>query len=463
VTDEHDAPRPTASASPIAGPAASAPPIAGSRRRQRLVVTAFCLVLIAVVAVAITDVSRSSSGSTPVAATSATDPVTAQAFARLDAIRALLRRRSAAVVHHNRAAFVSTVDPANHRFRRRQARMLTNLRRVHFASWSYETSGSVALVPARARRRYHAPTWAFADVTLHYRIAGFDQHPTALPQYPTFVERNGRWYLGSLTDFTSQNQVSSTDLWDYAPVHVVHRRSVLVLGPKSQLPTMAGIATSMQAAIPRVDAVWGRGWAQRVVVLVPATQREMSRITADNGNLDQIAALTSSEFGNIHGRDAPVGDRVTINPSNWPTLGTLGASIVLTHELTHVATRAATSLRTPKWLSEGFADYVGFRTSGVPVSLAGAELAAAVHSGQLSHHLPGDAAFRGGSRRLPQAYESGWMACRYIAGRYGEHKLVRFYRAVGHSGVAGALRHLFGLSTRRFTRRWRGFVQAQLA
>jgi hypothetical protein len=427
------------------------------------VVTAFCLLLTAVVAVAITDVSRSSSGTPLGTPTSAADPVTAQAFARLDAIRALLRRRSAAVVHHDRGAFLATVDPANHRFRRRQARMLSNLRRVHFASWSYQTTGSVALVPARARRRYHAPTWAFADVTLHYRIAGFDQHPTALPQYPTFVERNGRWYLGSLTDFTGQHQVSSTDLWDYAPVHVIHRRSVLVLGPKSQLPTMAQIATLMQSAIPQVDAVWGRGWAQRVVVLVPATQQEMSRITAATGNLDQIAALTSSEFGNVHGRDAPVGDRVTINPSNWPTLGTLGASIVLTHELTHVATRAATGVRTPKWLSEGFADYVGFRSSGVPVSLAGAELASAVRSGRLAHRLPGDAAFRGGNGRLPQAYESGWMACRYLAGRYGEHKLVRFYRAVNHAGVAGALHRLFGLSIRRFTERWRGFVQSQLA
>jgi hypothetical protein len=189
----------------------------------------------------------------------------------------------------------------------------------------------------------------------------------------------------------------------------------------------------------------------------------MSRITADSGNLDQIAALTSSEIGNIHGRDAPVGDRVTINPSNWPKLGTLGASIVLTHELTHVATRAATGLRTPKWLSEGFADYVGFRTSGVPVSLAGAELASTVRSGHLAHHLPGDAAFSGGNRGLPQAYESGWMACRYIVERYGEHKLVRFYRLVNHSGVAGALHRLFGLSKHRFTAGWRGFVQSQLA
>jgi hypothetical protein len=226
---------------------------------------------------------------------------------------------------------------------------------------------------------------------------------------------------------------------------------------------MASVATLAQAAIPKVDAVWGRGWTRRVVVLVPSTQHEMALIDAASGNLDQIAALTSSEISNVNGRPAPVGDRVTVNPSNWPKLGTLGASIVITHELTHVATRAATGPQTPKWLSEGFADYVGFRNSGVPVTLAGAELATAVRSGHLSHHLPANAAFRGDNTHLSQAYESGWMACRYIADQYGEHKLVRFYRAVNHAGVAGALHRLFGLTTRRFTARWRGFVQSQLA
>src|SRR5581483_10125327 len=117
-------------------------------------------------------------------------------------------------------------------------------------------------------------------------------------------------------------EVSATDLWDYAPVHVIRRKSVLVLGPASELSTMASVADQAQAAIPKVDAVWGRNWARRVVVLVPSTQHEMARITSDRGNLDQIVALTSSEVSTINGRAAPVGDRVTINPRNWPRLGT---------------------------------------------------------------------------------------------------------------------------------------------
>ena len=59
------------------------------------------------------------------------------------------------------------------------------------------------------------------------------------------------------------------------------------------------------------------------------------------------------------------------------------------------------------------------------MSIAAAELASDVRSGQAHpRDLPGDRDFRGSNTELPQAYESGWLACRYIAERYGQHKLV---------------------------------------
>lgn len=380
----------------------------------------------------------------------------------------LLRERAAAIVHHDRAAFLATLDPASGAFRHTQARMFADLTEIRFASWSYSFIPVSVPVPRRARARYAAPTWAPVAFRLHYRIAGFDKAPTDLRQYPTFVERSGRWYLGSLRDFAGRGQVSAAGLWDFAPVHVIRRPSVLVLGPRSELGTMARVADQMQAAIPRVDAVWGRRWSQRVIVAVPATQHEMALITSDTADLDQIAALTSSEVATVHGRSSPVGDRVTINPANWPRLGTLGSEVVLTHELTHVATRADSTSATPKWLSEGFADYVGFLDSGVPVPAAAAELATRVSAGDVPARLPGDRAFRGSSASLPTAYESSWLACRLIAQRYGRGRLVRFYRAVGRSGrgqqaaVADALHRLFGLSTARFTSMWRGYLRSEL-
>jgi hypothetical protein len=261
---------------------------------------------------------------------------------------------------------------------------------------------------------------------------------------------------------------SATDIWDYTPVHVVRRANVLVLGARSELPTMVTVADQAQAAIPRVTAVWGRGWSRKVVFVVPATQREMAGITDDFQNLDHIAALTSSEFSTTQAGEAPVGDRVTINPASWPEFASLGASIVLTHEVTHVATRADTGRSMPKWLSEGFADYVGFRNTGVPTYLVAAELAGRINAGHPDRRLPTDRAFRGGAKLLPQAYESAWLACRYLAEHYGVNKLVRFYKAVGMSdldptaAVASGLHRIYRLTPHRFTAAWRGFVKAQL-
>jgi hypothetical protein len=201
---------------------------------------------------------------------------------------------------------------------------------------------------------------------------------------------------------------------------------------------------------------------------VPATQHEMALIDSDRADLQQIAALTSAEVSSAHGKPAPVGDRVTLNPVNWSKVGPLGSRIVLTHELTHVATRAETGSQTPKWLSEGFADYVGFLNTGVPATVVAAELATDVRAGHLGRELPRNRAFRGGNAALSQAYESGWLACRYLADRYGQARLVRFYRAVGTSplgqaaAVSHALRRGFGLTTARFTAAWRGYVHGQL-
>jgi hypothetical protein len=303
---------------------------------------------------------------------------------------------------------------------------------------------------------------------LHYRLAGYDAQPTTLQQYPTFVARDGRWYLASLTDYAPRGLVSATDIWDFGPVKVLRRPGVLVLGAPSQAGTMSEVAREAQAAIGHVTAVWGRHWARRAVILVPATMREMALIDDYRGDLGTIAALTSAEVSTAAGQPAPVGDRVTINPVNWPMLSGVGAAVVIRHELTHVATRAVTGTQTPTWLSEGFADYVGFRDVGVSVGVAAAELKRLVDAGQVPTALPSNRDFRSSNSQLGAHYEAAWLACRYIADRFGEHALVRFYRAVGtsrhRSAVAldDAMHSVLHLRLDQFVGLWRRYIVAEL-
>jgi hypothetical protein len=388
--------------------------------------------------------------------------------ARAAAIRTLLQRRGDAVLTHNRAEWQSTLDPANPVFLRRQLQVFDNLQRVPFASWSYDFDPHRSRLPNPRAARYDAPTWSPIDFTLNYRLRGFDPRATSLPQSPTFVRRATGWYLASFTDFRSRGTHSSTDLWDYGPVIVVRTAKVLVLGHPGARALMRSIATEVANDIPRVSAVWGRGWPQRAVVLLPSTQRELGLVVDDYGELRNIAAVATAEVQIGSGRPDPVGNRIGINPTNWPKLTSLGKRIVLTHELTHVATRALTSAATPTWLAEGFADYVGYLGSGVPTAFVAQDLGSAVHAGHVPRRLPTPSAFNGSNVELSVAYEGAWMACRLIADRWGQRTLVRFYAAVARSRLDPAtavdltMQRLLHVSAASFTARWRGYIRSQL-
>jgi hypothetical protein len=154
------------------------------------------------------------------------------------------------------------------------------------------------------------------------------------------------------------------------------------------------------------------------------------------------------------------------DPVTWPTLSPLGRQIVITHELTHVATRSDTSARTPTWLSEGFAEWVGFRDSGIPSSIGAAALGTDVAAHGLPPRIPPDGAFTGGAQRLALAYDQAWLACEAIAGRYGVARLVAFYRAVGTStagsrqAVDAAAHRVLHTTPAGLTRLWHQRIRA---
>jgi hypothetical protein len=162
-------------------------------------------------------------------------------------------------------------------------------------------------------------------------------------------------------------------------------------------------------------------------------------------------------------------DRIIVNPDAYGVLGSFGRQVVLTHETTHVATRASTSAATPLWLSEGYADWVGYLGTGRTAAQAAPELTRAVLDGRVPDALPedGDFGFGGDAGKLARAYESGWLACLMIAERWGEARLGEFYRTVGaHETRAGAveagLREVLDTSPEKFTELWREYLRERL-
>jgi hypothetical protein len=380
--------------------------------------------------------------------------------ARDRAVRALLDLRAAAILDRDRAAWLSTVDPSSTQFLAKQGALFDALAEVPLSDWSYRLdadSSRPASVGLDAKR---GPGWWAPAVTLTYRITGYDEAPTIEPQRLTFVPRGESWFVAADDDFANVGRDTTRGLWDSGRVVVVRGRSTLVLGHPSSRSLMRRVATSIDAAVPRVTSLWGTGWSQRVVVLIPSTQAELSRIVGGKGDYAQIAAVATAELRDATTGYHPVGDRIVINPPTFAKLGTLGRRVVLTHEVMHVASRAASGPQAPAWLVEGLADYAGYRGLRVPFSASASELRSAVRRGRVPAALPTDKDFDGNNKDLAQVYEEAWLAVRLIAEQHGRDALLQFYRDVGQpdaptTAVDDAFRRLWGTSLEEFTAQWR--------
>ncbi|MGW3953725.1 hypothetical protein ACWEKM_23055 [Streptomyces sp. NPDC004752] len=399
--------------------------MAGRRRSWRSGVVALCLLLV------------------PLAGCGGGRATADPARAEVQQVQQVLDRRAAALLGHDETAYGETGTRTGY----------PNLRAVPLASWTYRVTGL-----------RHTGADVTAEARLSYRVRGYDRAPVTTERTLDLSRTaDGRWYVDSDRPARKAGQ----QLWDQGAVSAVAGAHSLVLGVGQSARTLNAYARLAERAVPAVSGAWGTDWTRRVVVLVPGTLDGMAGLLgAPASSYRGIAAVTTGEAG---GPARTPADRIVVNPEAYALLGDVGKQVVLTHETTHVATRAHTTPATPLWLSEGYADWVGYLGTGRTPAQAAPELSRAVRAGRVPADLPadGDFGFTGDPARLARAYEGGWLACRMIAERWGEDRLDAFYRAVGAHGrragaVEDALRRVLGTSLPDFTGRWRDYLREQL-
>ncbi|MDV5145038.1 hypothetical protein R1T08_12635 [Streptomyces sp. SBC-4] len=365
-------------------------------------------------------------------------------------IQTLLDGHARALLDRDEPGFRTALDPAY------APTALTEFRRlakVPLDDWTYRVTGIDRTGDDRVTAR----------AELGYRLQGHDRGPVVSGRVLDLAERDGRWYVTG--DRPAEG--APRQLWEQGDVRTVRGARSLVLGVGQDPERLREIAAAADRAVPAVSEAWPSEWAREVVVLVPGSLEAMGGLLGAPGSSYRgIAAVTTGETAG--GSDAPA-DRVIVNPEAYGLLGAFGRQLVLTHETVHVATRAHTSPATPVWLSEGFADWVGYRGTGRTPAQAAPELARAVRAGELPARLPEDAdfGFGGDAEALARAYEGGWLACALIAERWGETELTAFYRAVGaHPGREGAvekaLQEVLDTTPEEFTAAWRTYLREQL-
>jgi hypothetical protein len=364
--------------------------------------------------------------------------------ARAD-VQRVLDRRAAAVLAHDAAAYARTGTGTG----------FEQLSALPLAAWSY-----------RVRDVERTGDTATADVELRYRVDGYDRGPVSAGRTVRLSRdgTGGTWAV----DSDRPAKESGQQPWDQGAVEVVRGTHSLVLGVGQSTAMLRRFADLADRAVPAVADAWDGDWSRRVVVVVPRSVEGMAGLLGSPASSYRgIAAVTTGETG---GREHAPADRIIVNPDAYGLLGSLGKQVVLTHETTHVATRADTTSATPLWLSEGYADWVGYRDTGRTAAQAAPELAEAVAGGRVPARLPTDEdfGFTAEAEELARAYEGGWLACRMIAEQWGEDWLDAFYRAVGAhdertGAVQDALRKVLGTTPDEFTARWQDYLRTRFA
>ena len=338
-------------------------------------------------------------------------------------LAALLQRRSDAVQRRDRGEWLATVDPAAGEFRAEQAALFDRLLLLPITRWSYQLPDPAGIAAGSV------------DVQLTYRLSGDPRDTTRQQQFA--LHRSAAGWLMSGASATGP-----ADLWDLGSIAVARGSHSLVIGSASQRTALPRFAADADAAAARVDAVWGTGWPRTVVVEVPADPAGMASVLGATGTdgLDQVAAVTVGDVDATTGSGAGGADRIVVNAAAFAGFGPMGRRVVLTHEVTHVATRADSPVAPPLWLQEGFADYLAYRGTGLSRGVIAGDVLALVRAGRTPTHLPDEADFDPTRARIAPAYAGAWLALDLIARDGGVARVVAFYRAaagIRRGGITG--------------------------
>ncbi|GAA3437777.1 peptidase MA family metallohydrolase [Kutzneria kofuensis] len=373
-------------------------------------------------------------------------------------VTALLRSRAAAVLHRDRQAFLATIDPrATPQFRDAQAAMFDNLADVPLSVWSYDLDPTdVVTVPKGA---FPAEELWAPEVQLNYALAGVDRDPTSKPMGYLFSRHGTRWFLASDT-LTSRNTWRGP--WDFGPVTALRAKSGLVLTHPDDADLGRRIAGELDSDVAAVSAVWDQPWPREVAVLVPDSTDELKAFVGPEFAVDSIAAVAVADRVD-NGNHTAIGQRVVLNPDNATKMPVASLRVVLRHEMTHIAARGYTVDGTPMWMLEGFANYVGYRDSGIPLPVAAADVAELERNGTPPTDLPSNGDFAADGDKINLAYDEAWTLTSFIADTFGQHALVTLYlRIAGGSpkaDVGAQLHDVLGVDRAGLIAGWQDYLR----
>ena len=373
----------------------------------------------------------------------------------------LLAKRAKAILDDDRRAFLATVDQRQKGFYKEQATLFARMRTVPFASFGYRLSPNLRS-RGPLKRRYQATQVYQAQVEARYRFRDQDTSPVLARESYTFVLLGAGWRIAGPGDRQMRDR-DDVEIWDGGAVRTVRSARTLIVHHPGQEELAGRLLRAADDAYAQVGAVWTGRWERKAVILVPRDEKEAERLVGAR-DLSRVAAVASSsvESGAV---ERVLGNRIVVNTSNVDGYDSLNLQVLITHEMTHVATRTLGD-GVPLLLVEGFADWAALRPVRLPFGATRPALDARVKSGLFDGELPGDHEFRGGDAAV--AYDEGSAFCLWVAEAYGAGKLQALYREFkgpnppSRADLDRGFRRVLGVSYRSAEGRWAGWVRDRL-
>lgn len=377
-------------------------------------------------------------------------------------VEQVLALRARAILRHDRAGFLASVDPRRTSFYRAQAALFDRMETAPFSGFSYQLDSPANLATPQLRRRYAPAPVYLPEVLASYHFRGQDASPVLARFYYTFVWTGAAWRIAAQDELRPAFQ-SDAEIWDFGPLQTVATSRTLVVFHPGDRELAERLLAAAERGYAQVAATWSGPWEHKVVILVPRDQNEAERLVGAH-DLGQVAAVAASsiESGPFQ---RVLGNRIVVNSSNVRRYDQLNLQVVITHEMTHVATRTL-GPGVPLFIVEGFADFTALRPIGQPLAFTRPALAAAVRAGRFSGTLPSDADLRGPNASV--AYDASSSFCLWVANTFGEDRLQALYRAfrgTAEPGIAGqdvVFRHVLGISRETAQARWAAWVRRVL-
>lgn len=277
----------------------------------------------------------------------------------LAAIRAVLDVRADAVRRKDTAAFLATVDPsAPPAFRQAQALQFEGLGSLPLASFALRAStDDTGDLSTGLSARYGGARVFLPETRQVYRLAGYDDRDAIDHLWLTFVQRDGRWYVGGDTDLEGVGLETDRQLWDFGPVRLLRTDHVLMLSHAAQAARADALASIAEEAAVAFAGRWSQPWSGRLPVVLPGSVGELERLLESPVDLDKFVAFTG--YGvERDGGWATTAPRIFVQDARLGDYSRPAQVETLVHEIAHFAAAPLSGPFIPGWVHEGVADWL---------------------------------------------------------------------------------------------------------